>query len=53
MAYANSADSDQNAPEGTVWSGSTLQNVFASPLSILRNEAKFQRKYYGIKSSKF
>ena len=48
MAYANSADPDQTAPEGgpeggrqhseapegAVWSGSTL---FAIPLSILRN----------------
>ena len=31
MAYANSADPDQTAPEGAVWSGSTL---FAIPLSI-------------------
>ena len=28
MAYANSADPDQTAPEGAVWSGSTL---FAIP----------------------
>ena len=34
MAYANSLDPDQTAPEGAVWSGSTL---FAIPLSILRN----------------
>ena len=32
--YANSADPDQTAPEGTVRSGST---VFAIPQSILRN----------------
>ena len=32
--HANSADPDQTAPEGAVWSGSTL---FAIPLSILRN----------------
>ena len=32
--YANSADPDQTAPEGAVWSGSTL---FAIPLCILRN----------------
>ena len=31
---ANSADPDQTAPEGAVWSGSTL---FTFPLSILRN----------------
>ena len=34
MVYANSADPDQTAPEGAVWSGSTL---FAFLLSILRN----------------
>ena len=34
MAYANSVDSDQIDPEGSVLSGSTL---FAIPLSILRN----------------
>ena len=28
MAYANSADPDQTAPSGAVWSGSTL---FAIP----------------------
>ena len=33
MAYANSVDPDQTAPEGAVWSGSTL---FAVPPSILR-----------------
>ena len=32
MAYAKSVDPDQIAPEGVVWSGSTL---FAIPLSIL------------------
>ena len=31
MSYANSADPDQTAHEGPVWSGSTL---FAIPLSI-------------------
>ena len=34
MTCVNSADPDQTAPEGAVWSGSTL---FAIPLSILRN----------------
>ena len=34
MTYENSADPDQTAPEGAVWSGSTL---FAIPLNILRN----------------
>ena len=34
MAYANSVDPDQIAPERAVWSGSTL---FAIPLSISRN----------------
>ena len=33
MAYANSADPDQTAPSGAVWSGSTL---FAIPLSSSR-----------------
>ena len=33
MAYANSADPDQTAPSGVVWSGSKL---FAIPLSIQR-----------------
>ena len=33
MAYANSADPDQTAPVGAVWSGSKL---FAIPLIILR-----------------
>ena len=32
MAYANCADTDQTAPEGEVWSRSTM---FAIPLSIL------------------
>ena len=31
MTYANSVDPDQTAPEGAVWSGSTL---FAIPLII-------------------
>ena len=31
MTYANSVDPDQTAPEGAVWSGSTL---FAIPLNI-------------------
>ena len=34
MEYANSADPDQTAPEGAVWSGSTL---FAILRSIFRN----------------
>ena len=44
-ACANSADPDQTAPEGAVWSGSTL---CAIPLSILRNncikKAQFRPK---------
>ena len=35
MVYANSIDTDLAAPEGAVWSGSTL---FAIPLSILRDK---------------
>ena len=34
IAYVNSADPDQTAPEEAVWSGSTL---FGIPLRILRN----------------
>ena len=44
MTYTNSADPDQTAPEGAVWSGSTL---FAIPQSFLRNsciKAKFGPK---------
>ena len=37
IAYVNSVDPDQTAPEGAVWSGSTL---FAIPLFILRNSAQ-------------
>ena len=36
IAYANSADPNQTAPEGAVWSGSTL---LAIPLSILRSNS--------------
>ena len=39
MAYANSADQDQTAPEGAVWSGSTL---FAIPLSFKKQLHKKQ-----------
>ena len=39
MVYANSADPDQNAPEGAVWSRSTQ---FATSLSILKNNLKKQ-----------
>ena len=41
MAYADSADPDQTAPEGAVWSGST---VFAITQSILRKNGK-KKKY--------
>ena len=37
MACANSADTDQTAPEEAVWSGSAL---FAIPLSILQKKKK-------------
>ena len=41
MPYANSADPDQTAPDGAVWSGSSL---FAIPHSILRDKcAKSKR----------
>ena len=42
MAYANSVDHDQTAPEGAVWSGSTL---FGIPLSILRNNCMKSKNY--------
>ena len=44
MAYANSSDSDQTAPEGAVWSESTL---FAIPLCIFKKhciKSKIQAK---------
>ena len=41
MAYANSADPDQTAPSGAVWSGSTL---FAIILGILIKWKKKQKK---------
>ena len=44
MAYANSADPDQTAPLGAVWSGPTL---IAIPVSSLRNnciKSKIQAK---------
>ena len=37
IAYANSADPDQTAPEGAVWSGSAL---FAIALNILWKKSK-------------
>ena len=52
MTYANSTDPDQTAPEGAVWSGSTL---FAIPLSILRNnciKSKFKAKIVWNKAFK-
>ena len=39
MVFANSAEPDQTAPLGAVWSGSTL---FAITLSIFRNICKKQ-----------
>ena len=53
MAYANSADPDQTAPEGVVRSESTL---FAIPQNILINsciKSKIEAKKYGIKCSNF
>ena len=46
MAYSNSAEPDQIAPEGAFRSGSTL---FAIPLGILRNKciiSKIQTKNF-------
>ena len=42
MAYTNSEDPDQTAPEGAVWSGSTM---FEVPLSVLRNNC-IKRKLF-------
>ena len=53
MAYANSVDPDQTAPEGQVLSGSAL---FAIPLNMLGNnciKSKIWAKRYRIKCSKF
>ena len=55
IAYANSVDQDQTAPEGAFWSGSTL---FAIQLSILKKttaqkKQKFDQNKNGIKCSKF
>ena len=54
LAYANSADLDQSAPKGAVWSGSTL---FAISLIIISNKciikSKIEAKKYGIKCLKF
>ena len=44
-AYTNSVDPDQTAPEGAVWSGSTL---FAIQLGILRNNC-IKIKIWAIK----
>ena len=41
IVYANSSDPDQTAPEGAVWSGSTL---FTIALSILREKQKLGKK---------
>ena len=40
IAYTNTVDPDQTAPNGAVWSGSTL---FVIPLSILRKLHKKQK----------
>ena len=45
MPYANSADLDQTATKGAVWSGSTL---FVILLSILRNNS-IKSKIYAKK----
>ena len=46
MAYANSVDPDQTAPEGAVWSGSTL---FAILLNIFLKQLHKKAKFYAIK----
>ena len=43
ITYSNSIDPDQTAPEGAVWSGSTL---FAILLSILRNRNQAKKKLW-------
>ena len=48
MAYANSADPDQTAPEGAVWSVSSL---LAIQLSILRKLHKKQNLNENKKST--
>ena len=53
IAYADSADLDQTAPEGAVRSGST---VLAIPLSILRNnciKSDIYIKKYRMECSNF
>ena len=50
MAYANSADPDQTAPSGAVWSGSAL---FAIKYFKKAKKAKFRPKKYEITYSKF
>ena len=45
MPNANSADPDQTAPKGAVWSGSSQ---FAIPLSILRDNWKTRKTPKGI-----
>ena len=53
MAYVNSVDPDQTAPEEAVWPGLTL---FAIPLGILGNNCIKKQNLgqrYGIKCLKF
>ena len=47
IAYANSADPDQTAPEGAVWSGSSL---FAIPLSSWRKKCIMKKQTLGKNS---
>ena len=46
ICYANGVDTDQTAPQGAVWSGSTL---FAIPLSILRKKNHRKSKFKEFK----
>ena len=46
MAYVNSADPDQTAPEGAVWRGSTL---FAFPLFFVFKKQLHKKQHLGQK----
>ena len=52
MACAKSADPDQTAPEGAVWSGSTLFAILLCFKKQLHKKGTFRPTTYVIKSSK-